>query len=615
MRRYTIFFTCSAILIGLAFTMLGYQRVARCEPLPLLIGNQLPNADFEPDETHALPTGWSAAAPGVVLRGPAIDNQGFDLDGNGRSLQLIGIANAIITPAIAAEPGRPYCFNARTLTDSISATQVRANFHWYDANGNLLHIDHGPWQPVVRWRIDTPPDEWTPLRAAFYAPTGTTTLIIRIVPASDDRIYLDTPAIRGGNWPIGAALFQPVAAQPGGTTVTLGAWPEGRTAALSFSFDWETAMGGLIHSRSVDDPYADLDPVLRGMRMREGITTTLDLFAPHQIPATYYANGYNFLAGNTEQRTFMGDPIFRWAGRANRWPSDAWATTRWFALDPYGTTATDPAWYFGDLIAPLRQAGHDIQSHTFSHLHGGLASAQEWRADLQEWRVVAADHGVAAARSLAFPWSSSAGMSFDAWEELAAAGITSVTRTSWNPRQPQFQIVSSADPHCRPIPGHEQILACPDFYLTEQSAPQAIEVIERTIAAGGMIDLWAHTEEVITPAQIAAWRSVVERAAAERAAGRLWIAPLAEIADWQQARTAVSIQAVEHPDQSLHGEVRLSLNNPATHTLTGLTLQAPFAIGSATINGSPVEATRIRDQLLIIDLAAGQTAEVTLWPA
>ncbi|HMO59676.1 MAG TPA: polysaccharide deacetylase, partial [Roseiflexaceae bacterium] len=197
MRRYTIFFTCSAILIGLAFTMLGYQRVARCEPLPLLIGNQLPNADFEPDETHALPTGWSAAAPGVVLRGPAIDNQGFDLDGNGRSLQLIGIANAIITPAIAAEPGRPYCFNARTLTDSISATQVRANFHWYDANGNLLHIDHGPWQPVVRWRIDTPPDEWTPLRAAFYAPTGTTTLIIRIVPASDDRIYLDTPAIRG----------------------------------------------------------------------------------------------------------------------------------------------------------------------------------------------------------------------------------------------------------------------------------------------------------------------------------------------------------------------------------------------------------------------------------
>ena len=93
-----------------------------------------------------------------------------------------------------------------------------------------------------------------------------------------------------------------------------------------------------------------------GLRMREGITTTLQLFAPLGVRATYYATGYNFLLGNAERRTFMGDPTFAWATRANGWTSDRWATTPWFADDPFGTIGSDPAWYFGDLVGPLQAA-------------------------------------------------------------------------------------------------------------------------------------------------------------------------------------------------------------------------------------------------------------------
>jgi hypothetical protein len=597
-----------------ASALLGYDRMARCAPLPLLSANQLPNAALLPGGEGPLPAGWSSMAPGVVLRGPAIDNQGFDLDGDGRALQLIGIANAAQTPPAAVIGGQPYCFSARALADSGSATRARLIFAWSDAAGAIIREDAGPWQPVVLWRVDTPPSEWSPLTAAFRAPRQATQLTVRIAPASDDRIYLDALALRGGSWPIGAGLIAPETPAEA-SPVTIARWPEGRDAALSFSFDWETSMGGLIHSRSVDDPNVDQDPILRGMRMREGVTTTLSLFAPYDIPATYYANGYNFLFGNTERRTFMGDPVFRWAQRTNRWTTDAWATTRWFASDPYGDVASDPAWYFGDLIAPLNDAGHDIQSHTFSHLYGGLASVDEWRADLQEWNAVAAEHGLGPATSLAFPWSSSAGMSYAAWDALAAAGVTSVTRTTWNPRQPQFHLVSAADPHCRPVPGHEQILACPDFYLTEQSAADALRVLEHTLAAGGMIDLWAHTEEVVAPAQIAAWEQVVRRAAAERDAGRLWIAPLAEIAAWQQARDRISLHSIDDDDPQQPLRIRLQVSNPAERPMIGLALQAPFIIGGASVDGVPVTDERLHDTLVILDLAAGQTAEVILWPA
>jgi hypothetical protein len=416
---------------------------------------------------------------------------------------------------------------------------------------------------------------------------------------------------------------------------TVAQWPNGAQAALSFSFDWETAMGGLIHSRSSDDPNSDQNPVARGLRMRQGITTTLDIFRPYGIRATYYANGYNFLLGNIERRTFMGNPTFAWAKTEDpySWRSDIWTKTPWFALDPHGTVQSDPAWYFGDLIPLLQRERQDIQSHTFSHLYGGFANAAEWRADLAAWSSVAAERGVPPARSLAFPWSSSAGMSDANWQALADAGITSVTRTNWSPKQPQYHIVSAQNPHCAPVPGHETILACPDFYLTTSSAPQALKLIDTIIGANGMLDLWAHTEEVTAPDQIAVWRQVVGYAAQKRDAGKLWIAPLAEIAAWQQARDKVRVETREPKtdSQGLDGAMNFQLSNSSTLDLKGLTLVLPFAAQRVEITDSSgaVQSVRpitkagdaadsrfsVRGSMLLLDIKAGQQLEVTAWPA
>ena len=623
-RRRTIFAVAglTVALLGLSgLVLLAQNRLARCAAVPFLTHELLPNAALQPGQQPHLPAGWSAAAPGVELQGS--QGKGFDYNGDGRALQLIGIGNVVQTPPIAVQSGAVYCFAGRALTDSAkqSATRLRLIFDWRDAQNRSLGKNMTDWQPVVLWRQAAPPDDWSAIGGAFGAPASATTLRILLQPASDDRVYLDAMHVQAGgrrlgtdDWESSATAQLPIPNSQ--SLIAINPWPNGYRAAASFSFDWETAMGGLIHSRSVDDPNAGVDWQLRAMRMRQGVTTTLDLFRPYGIRATYYANGYNFLLGNTERRQFMNNPIFAWAEhtKSKKWPNDLWASTPWFANHPYGTVASDPIWYFGDLIPVLLKARQDIQSHTFSHLDGGLATQPEWISDLQAWRTVASERDVAPARSLAFPWSSSAGMSDADWDALEAAGITSITRTKLG--QPQYALASPADPHCRPIPGHERILACPDFYLhSQETAAQAIKLIDHTLAVSGTIDLWAHTEEVTSPDQIAAWNQVVSYAAQQRDAGALWIAPLAEIADWQAAVSEVSIREPGARSQKSAAPITFQLKNNSKLDLNKLTITLPLTPKQVTVDGHFLNSDSWHLNSLVLDLPAGQMREVRAWPA
>ncbi len=559
------------------------QRVDRCAYVPLLAAELLPDASRSaPGNIPGLPAGWARAAGGVQLRGPAVDGQGFDLDGDGRALQLIGIANYAQTPPVSVASGQRYCFSGFALTDSPlgSTARVRLVFRWIDAAGTTLADQVTRWQPVRLWSPAT--RDWSPIRGSSVAPPGATALVVRIAPASDDRIYLDAMHLAKGGYNLQEDQLPDIHLPPEFPKVL--PWPGGRRAAVAFTFDWETAMGGLVHSRSLGDPNFDKDPLARGLRMREGITNTLAIFQPYHVRATYFATGYNFLLGNRERRSFLNNPTFAWATKANGWTSERWTTTPWFADDPHGSVQSDPAWYFGDLVPKLLGADHEIQSHTFSHIFGGYVDAATWQADLTAWDEVAAERGVPPARAIAFPWSSSSGLSDSDWDILEQAGITAVTRLSDQAQYNLFPLDTSglvADSRCRWVPGREdRILACPDFYLKPERADLALRQIERAVEQGGMIDIWAHTEEVTSPAQIAAWERVVRRAATDPA---IWVAPFSQIADWQRAVSHVKITAL--PDG------RFQATNPSAADLVGLTLQLPTGMTT-------------------IDLGAGQSVEL-----
>ena len=559
-----------ALITGLAGSIVLWQRFRAIRPT-LPGPNLLPNNDFRMDaDGDDLPDGWTTAGVGGVRRGEwTVRSDG------GRSMEISGINNYLASPFIAVQPGATYRVVFQVLTDDParpSTTQARVRFHWRDAEGVEVRNEPSAWQ-------DVPHRSWATISASAVAPADATSLSISIHPASDDRIVVDELGL-------------------GQLGVRVAPWPGGKRAALALSFDYETAMGGLVHSHSIE-PNGTEDYLERARRMRVGAGEILRLFAPANIRGTWYTNGYNFLPGNREQRTFMGDPTYAWASTANRWPTDYWVEHPWFSVDPYTDEQTDPEWYFGSQIADLQAAGQDIQSHTFAHFAGGLVEPADWRADFRAWNEVAAAMKVAPATSLAFPWSWSAGMRWDSWEVLEANGIRSVTRTNWT--QTRFEVADRQTYALRKLPGHPKITVIADEYLTPGTLPRVRERLQAALLNEGAIDIWAHTEEVTSAEQRAAWAEIV--AAAEP----FWVASVPDIVAWQQALEKVEVRVrAEQPRYVFR------LANGSGADLRRLTLVLPFAPSRVTVGGKAANAA---GEHLILDLPARSAVEVSLWPA
>jgi hypothetical protein len=104
----------------------------------------------------------------------------------------------------------------------------------------------------------------------------------------------------------------------------------------------------------------------------------------------------------------------------------------------------------------------------------------------------------------------------------------------------------------------------------------------------------------------------VRYAAQQRDAGKLWIAPLAEIAGWQAAVAEVRIENEERRSQSDGSLLTFTIFNGSKQDLSGVTLNMPFQPTRITVDGTLLEANQA---MLTIDIRAGQALEVQAWPA
>jgi len=433
------------------------------------------------------------------------------------------------------------------------------------------------------------------------------------------------------------------------------------TAALSFSFDWESSMGGLVHSRgggvsSLGESGGDAlteanrEAVLkyavdRGLDMRAGTDNLLGFFQKYGVTGTFYATGYNLLDGNTAHNKFVDDPVYKWA-RTPQWPNDFWSRNPWYFADPFGTYQTDPAWYFGDQTDRLRQAGQEIASHTFGHILVRAASPQELATDLSEWLNYAGKKNLPAPRSFAFPWKGSNSLTPAFYDVLYNAGFRYITR-QYDPDQGYVEDASdgwliylspserdsNGQPVRSPIPSPDNYYFYPDRvhfalknpttgkterttdprFLTlhdyqllpgESSEQVANSVIDELLRRrGGYGSIWTHPEAVTSPRDLASWERVIAYAADMRKKG-LWVDGVEAImqfrVDSQQVRVKTSYE---------DGGKRLViiLTNPTNHALDGLTLTMPAPVknaqGTVSFKGAQVVAPVI---------AAGGTVSLTV---
>lgn len=479
-------------------------------------------------------------------------------------LQLPSEQAAAESPLVAVRPGERYCAAAGPVVGAMI-------FVWED-DGHRTVQEHG--RPGAGGAL------------CFAAPPGATGLRLRLV-GTERAITVEQATL----WADGARLAP---------------LPDYAVAALAFTFDWESVMGGLIHSKGGSGGYEaeaeghaveGADPraiaVQRGDRMRRGAENLSDLFQPHGIRGTFYATGYNLLTGNVERRTFAGDPIYTWAGKKNRWASDYWTTNRWYGDDPYGTEATHPEWYYGSLSLKLAGQGHEIETHTFGHLYVRGATPEEIARDLAEWNKAAVELGLRPARSFAFPWRSSNSVRAPHYERLARAGITSVTRLYSLRRGAEFELDEVEE-----MPG---LLIYPDRIIdsTPAGVVKGRQTVDEVLLRRGYASLWTHPEAVVDAEEVAAWRAVIDYAAAARARG-LWVAPLGEITERVRAGRALGLVTLHDG-----GAVTVVVTNPGGQAVRGVVVEIPAA--ARFTQGGAVWSDSRGGRARVTELAAGDT--------
>jgi hypothetical protein len=481
--------------------------------------------------------------------------------------------------AVAVRPGNTYrysmyTFNAHPekVSDIPNASEARVRLLWLDDALEVVSWNDTTWQ-VEDSALYSPNAFHS---GAFAAPVGAVRLRFEVWNTGQGDVWVRSPKV----------------SQDG---VYVEQHPNGAQGSIAFSFDWESAMGGAIHSKGMvehDTQAAEQ----HGMEMRQGADWLKELFAKHGIKATFYGTGYNLLDGNEQRRTFSGDPIYKWASPEFGWESDYWLTRKWYSDDPYATYETEPAWYFGDQTRALLGAGHEIAPHTFGHIYVRGSNPQELAVDMDEWLKAAAAAGVSPPITFAFPWRSSNSLTQEYYDVLRERGIQAITRIYEGNMRDLYTLSATCV-----LTGGKCIstgmAVMPDFLLGVPSAnageeaagsiisqEKGLEVISETLARRGTTSFWQHPEQLAPKPEFEgvrkAWEEVVAAAAQERENGRLWIAPVADIVAYQRDVMSVTAKL----DKDFLGGWKLEVRNDSGRELSGVTLTLPGDVIRASSN-------------------------------
>jgi len=133
-------------------------------------------------------------------------------------------------------------------------------------------------------------------------------------------------------------------------------------------------------------------------REREVIARILDIFARHEMAATWAVVGHLFLAECQDNGAGPHPEIVR--------PNYSWLDGDWFDIDPCTSLRDDPSFYGGDIVDTILACPtpQEIGSHSFSHLivDDPACTREVFASELTAAGTVAAQRGVEL-RSFVYP--------------------------------------------------------------------------------------------------------------------------------------------------------------------------------------------------------------------
>ena len=525
--------------------------------------------------------------------------------------------SSLVGSIVTVQPGQTCRYSLATFRLEEVAAEAQVRLLWLDRALDVLSWSDSPIWTVggLSTELESRTETYTVPANATHAQFEIRNLSSKSQEGSAVTVWVKAPKLSCGD-------------------VYIESHPNGTQGSIAFSFDWESAMGGAIHSKGMreHDPSA---ATAHGLEMRQGADWLNKLFMDNNIRATFYGTGYNLLDGNTQRRTFSGDPVYKWAGPKNRWETDWWLTHKWYSDDPYGTYQTHPAWYLGDQTRRLLDAGHEIAPHTFGHLYVRGSNPQELAADMDEWLAAAQPLGITNTTTFAFPWRSSNSLTADFYDVLYQRGIRAVTRIYERDMKDLYTLgAPSVSPNISIMP--DFLLGSPSISAGEEAGKEiglqeGLQVITETLARRGTTSFWTHPEQLADGPEFdvvrTAWRGVVAEAVRQRDNGKLWIAPVADITAYQRDLMSVTT-SLDNGFLGMGGW-KVQVHNDSGKELHGVTLTLPGAVKRIssstevlTVQHPSSDTTRLSEpdkpvyparQLVLPDLPPGTTTIEVEW--
>jgi peptidoglycan/xylan/chitin deacetylase (PgdA/CDA1 family) len=195
--------------------------------------------------------------------------------------------------------------------------------------------------------------------------------------------------------------------------------PPGYKCVVLITADFELAWAWR-YAKSYNNPY--WESLLKARKERTNIPAFLALFDKFNIPVTWLTVGHLFLdhCSSKDGRKHPEMP------RPGHFRNDFWKFTGedWYEYDPCSDYKIAPEWYCPDLVRQVinAKAGHEIGSHTFSHIdcRDAICPPELFEAEIRACEKAALDLGIEKMTSFVHP-----GHTIGNLDTLARLGYTS----------------------------------------------------------------------------------------------------------------------------------------------------------------------------------------------
>ena len=273
----------------------------------------------------------------------------------------------------------------------------------------------------------------------------------------------------------------------------------------------------------------------QGRRERDNIPVLLEIFERCAVPITWATVGHLFLERCSRSSHGLAHPDMP------RPPHNAFWAGDWYMHDPCTNSGDDPLWYAPDLIEQILRSRvpHEIGTHSFSHIDFSPACSNSIlvRRELEESAIAMRRFGVTP-KSLVYPFNRMGHMYHDV---LAEMSITAVRhrdrriRLSYPERMPSGVYKFYESMNLR-RPRHYDYLDKVKIF------------VETAVARRAAFHLWFHPSDPRSLLETELL-DILRYLDSQRSEGRVWVAPMAEIASYCEARHTLKLHVQRTDDE------------------------------------------------------------------